>query len=136
MHARAALSIVAVTLAQSASALEPLSASQLEALFEGKRSLGVHTIQKYRFQRYYASNGELFSRTLSKQREISSAVSKGRWWVADDQLCIQWDGFDLPLCRLVAPKGDGYVKYLITRRGKPKVVVRYSSFKYADGLDP
>ena len=105
-----------------------LGADEIRALFSGQTVKSV-TFSKGRVSDiYYMASGEL--------RQLRNGkVRSGTWRVQKKgRLCLQIEDND-ENCRAIVKAGNTYVKYIVSKDGNHRPVVRYISFTPGNPLN-
>lgn len=105
-----------------ASAARSLPGAEIEALFADRTVRGHHEIRGYDFRSYYADDG-----TFRSHQAGRAAPRAARWWIARDDICIEWQDSPGALCRGITVEAGRYRKVL-NAGGRTKVVVTFQSF--------
>ena len=107
--ARSLLALTFLLTAASASAEYRMSAKQIEATVSGN-SVSMYTRALKKAEGYFAPDGEV-------RGSLEGERFSGRWWIENDELCMNVPLFDHEVCRTVIVRGDHL--FFFTTTGEP-----------------
>jgi len=99
-----------------------LKGAEISTLFADHTVKGHHEIGGYDFRSYYEPNG-----TFRSHQSNAKAPKTARWWVFEDDVCIEWDADPGPLCRTMVEQDGRYRKVLLLPK-RAKTVVSFTAF--------
>ena len=99
-----------------------LTGTEIQALFADHTVEGHHDVWDYDFRSYYDPAG-----TFRSHQSHRDTPRDARWWVAGDEICIEWADEPGPLCRIMLVE-DGIYKKVLHRGDVTKIVVTFARF--------
>lgn len=100
---------------------QALTGDQIQTLFSGKTVTGHHEVHDYDFESYYDADG-----TFRSYQDATGRPKRAKWWVASNDMCIQWETQSQPLCRPIVSRGNTYRKVV---KPNGKLIVTFESFQ-------
>ncbi len=100
-----------------------LSGAEIEALFSDRTVRGHHEVHGYDFSSYYRAEGTFRSHQSGKPKPRAA-----RWWVAGDDICIEWNDTPGSLCRGMTLDDDGRYRKVLDVGGTTKRIVSFVEF--------